>query len=126
MTTSPSTTVLLVAGFFLAMGSIALARPERVVGYFGIDSLTREGRNEVRAVYGGFGVAISGLLAATLWLPSVRRGVLLTVAVALAGMVAGRLVSTAIDGAPRFYPWLFCGVEVLLAAALLSALRAAG
>lgn len=46
---------------FAAMGAGAIAFPGLVLGQFGIDALTREARNEVRAVYGGFGLAVSAL-----------------------------------------------------------------
>lgn len=112
-----------VAAFFFMMGAFALARPEHILGYFGTPSLTRDGRNEVRAVYGGFGIAIGLILLATLWLPALRVGILVTVGVALAGMALGRLASAVLDGSPGFFPWLFCGVELVLAAALVLALR---
>lgn len=116
--------VAAVAAFFFMMGAVALARPEQIVAYFGTPALTRDGRNEVRAVYGGFGVAIGLLLLATLWLPSLRAGVLVAVGIALLGMAIGRLVSALLDGSPGFIPWLFCGVELALSGALILALRA--
>ena len=118
--------VSVVAAFFFAMGSVALVNPQRIVAYFGTGALTRDGRNEVRAVYGGFGVAIALLLLASLWLPALWSGVLLVVCVALLGMAVGRLVSVVVDGSPGFFPWLFCGVEVVLSGALILALRLAG
>jgi hypothetical protein len=112
-----------VAAFFFTMGALALVRPEQVVAYFGTSSLTRDGRSEVRAVYGGFGVAISLLLLATLWLSEIRAGIFVAVAAALVGMALGRLVSLVVDGSPGFFPWLFLGVELFLAGALILALR---
>ncbi len=112
-----------VAGFFLAMGVVALWRPERVAGGFGTPSLTRDGRNEVRAVYGGFGVAVALLLVASAWLPALRAGVLAAVAVALGGMALGRLVSAWVDGPPGWIPWLFGALELVLAAALVLAME---
>ncbi|MGH8006368.1 MAG: DUF4345 family protein [Candidatus Binatia bacterium] len=113
--------ILAVAAFFFGMGVVTLAQPEAVLASFGTQSLTRDGRNEVRAVYGGFGVAIAALLIAVLFLSSLRSGVLITIAVALYVMAAGRLVSILLEGVPGFYPWLFLGVEVGLASALLAA-----
>lgn len=110
-----------VAVFFSGMGLVALLRPERVLAFFGTHQLTRDGRNEVRAVYGGFGLAIAALLGASFHLPEHRSGVLITVAVALLGMAAGRLIAAALDGPPGFFPWLFFGVEIALAALLLAA-----
>ena len=114
--------ISLVAAFFFVMGVVALRRPGGIVAYFGTTSLTRDGRNEVRAVYGGFGVAVAMLLLATLWFPGLRTGVLVAVAVTLGGMAAGRLLSALLDGSPGFFPLLFCGVELALASALAGAL----
>lgn len=114
--------VYLVAAFFAGMGLVALLQPERVLAFFGTRHLTRDGRNEVRAVYGGFGIAIAALLLCTFWLlPAERCGILLTVTVALLGMAAGRLVSMAIDGAPGRWVWVFLLVELVLAGMLLLA-----
>jgi hypothetical protein len=110
------------ATFFFLMGITALWKPEQVVAYFGTTSLTRDGRNEVRAVYGGFGVAVAVLLWSTLWVPALRSGVLVAIAVSLGGMASGRFASALADGSPGLYPWLFCAVELALAAALLVAL----
>jgi hypothetical protein len=113
--------VMLVAAFFASMGLVALLRPARVLSFFGTPELTRDGRNEVRAVYGGFGLAVAGLLLATFFIPGLRHGVIVTVAVSLVGMAMGRLVAAVIDGWPGFYPSLFLGVELLLAGMLLAA-----
>ena len=57
---------MVVAAFFVAMGVLALVAPERILATFGTTGLTVEGRNEVRAVYGGFGVAVGVLLVAAM------------------------------------------------------------
>ena len=90
---------------------------------FGTTALTRDGRNEVRAVYGGFGLAIGLLLLATLSLAGMRAGVFLTVGVALLGMAAGRLISSILDGSPGFFPWLFTGTELVLSGILIYLLQ---
>jgi len=114
--------VLVVAIFFLGMGIVALARPEQVVGYFGTRALTADGRNEVRAVYGGFGVAMAGLLVAAPFLLPVDRGIYIAVGAALAGMAAGRVVAAAVERPQRFYPsWFYCVVETLMALTLFAA-----
>jgi hypothetical protein len=107
-----------VAGFFLAMGLYALAVPGRVLAVFGVEVATVDGRNEVRAVYGGFGVAMSVLLLAALRAPAIRDGVLVCLGAALAGMASGRLVGAVVDRPPGFLPWFFLAVEALLAAGL--------
>lgn len=115
--------VLLVAALFAAMGILAIARPERILALVGIPTLTRDGRNEVRAVYGGFGLAIAALLCATPFDAGIRSGAVLAVGLALLGMAAGRLLSMLLDGAPGRYPWLFLGVESAGGAALLAVWR---
>ena len=108
-----------VAAFFLGMGLLALAAPERISATFGQPELTPAGRNEVRAVYGGFGVAMALVLAVALEDASLRPGVFLCVAVALGGMAAGRVVAALFERPGSFYPaWFYCLVETLMAAAL--------
>lgn len=118
--------IIAVAGFFFAMGAVALARPERVLALFGTPSLTSDGGNEVSAVYGGFGVSIGCLLLATLWLPSIRTGVTVAVAVALLGMAFGRVIGALLEVSPGFFPWFFFGIEVVLALALVISLQLVG
>ena len=106
------------AVFFAGMGIYALAAPARLVGPFDITLGSAAARAEVRAVYGGFGLAIAAVLVVALSTPGLRTGILTTVAAALAGMAFGRLVS-ALDGRTRFYPnWFYFLVEAVAAAAL--------
>jgi hypothetical protein len=114
--------VAAVAVFFAGMGVVALGRPERIVAWFGTRHLTIDGRNEVQAVYGGFGLAVAAVLAAAIASPVWRPGVLLAVSVALFGMAVGRLISRAADGSAGRPTWLFFGVEVALGSALWLAL----
>jgi hypothetical protein len=85
---------------------------------FDIPTLTAAGRNEVRAVYGGFGLAMAAGLAAALAVPGLRAGVCLAVAAALAGMAGGRLVSAGIDRTLGRLPALYLMLEAVMAAAL--------
>lgn len=111
--------IVLTAIFFLGMGVFALARPAALIRPFGITLPIPESRAEVRAVYGGFGLAIAGVLALALVNHSAREGILITVAAALAGMAFGRLVSGVIDRPKAFYPnWFYFVVEVIGAGAL--------
>jgi hypothetical protein len=112
-----------VAVFFVAMGALALLAPERIVATFGTTGLTADGRNEVRAVYGGFGVAVGVLLVVTAGNLALRPGVLAAIAAALAGMAGGRLVAALVERPGRFYPcWFYTGAEALMAAVLLAAI----
>lgn len=111
--------IVLTAIFFLGMGVFALARPAALIRPFGITLPIPESRAEVRAVYGGFGLAIAGMLALAASGHPALEGILITVAAALAGMAFGRLVSGVIDRPKTFYPnWFYFVVEVIGAGAL--------
>lgn len=105
------------------MGLAALVRPVMIWAPFGVEPTTPEARNEVRAVYGGFGIALAALL---FWAggadAAVRDGVLLTVAASLFGMAGGRVVSGLVE--PRAlagWPGFFLAVELGAGALLLLA-----
>ena len=112
---------MLIALGFIAMGAYALAVPSNVLSIFGVTVASIDGRNEVRAVYGGFGIAIGLLLLVAGGAPALQPGVFAAVAVALVGMAGGRIVAALLDGSPGFYPWLFCAIEIAGAAGLVAA-----
>lgn len=112
---------LLVATFFLLMGLVALIDPGCILTPFGLHNLTLDAENEIRAVYGGFGVAMALLLAASLQDEELRAGVALTVAIALVGMAGGRAMSALIARQMGRFPWYFFIVEIVLAVMLLTA-----
>ena len=115
--------VTFVALFFVGMGIVALAAPDRIPAIFGTTGLTAEGRNEVRAVYGGFGVAVGVLLMAAATSPALQPGVYAAVAVSLGGMAAGRLVAAVVERPGHFYPcWFYCLAETMMAAMLIAAI----
>lgn len=115
--------IALVAVFFLGMGLLGLAAPAALVKPFGITLTGPEARTEVRAVYGGFGVAIAALLAcAAADVGALRPGAVLAVAFALGGMAFGRLVAWIADRPTGFYPsWFYFWVELVAAGALVFA-----
>ena len=112
--------IALIGVFFAAMGCYALAAPTAIIRPFAITLGGAAARAEVRAVYGGFGIAIAGVLGyAAIAGDDVRAGIVITAGVALAGMAFGRLVSAVLDDRTAFYPnWFYCLVEALAAAAL--------
>jgi hypothetical protein len=113
--------IVVISVFFLGMGIYALAAPAALVRPFGITLDRSASRSEVRAVYGGFGLAIAGVLAFAAAAAEHRTGILLTVGAALAGMAFGRVVSAVVDSRTSFYPnWFYCLVEIIAAAALLA------
>lgn len=119
----PVALIAVVGVFFLGMGIYGLVAPAALVRPFGIALKSPESRSEVRAVYGGFGVAIAGLLAYAALHAEVRTGILVAVAVALIGMAAGRVISAVAGERTGFYPnWFYFLVELALAGALLLAI----
>lgn len=101
--------------FYLALGLAALARPTTLLAGFGLAAEGVDARNEVRAVYGGFPLAVAGLVVWSLSGATHAAGILLALAVASLGMAVGRLVSAMIDRRIGRLPALFVGVELALA-----------
>lgn len=112
--------IAVIGVFFAGMGCYALAVPDAIIRPFGITLGSAAARSEVRAVYGGFGLAIAGVLGyAVVADGAVRTGILITVGAALAGMAFGRVVSAVLDERTAFYPnWFYFLVEAVAAAAL--------
>jgi len=100
------------------MGVGAIAKPVFVTAQFGILELTPAGRSEVRAVYGGFGIFMALALMVALRKPELRDGILFTVAAALGGMAAGRLISAGIDRSIDRAPLGYFALEVIVAVML--------
>ena len=121
-----TTTLIAIVGvLFFGMGCVALAKPAFVPKQFGMtfEDAGDNGRAEIRAVYGGFGLAMASVLAYALTNDAVRDGIALTVGAALAGMAGGRVLSAIFGDRTRFYPnWFYFAVEAIGAAALLLAL----
>lgn len=113
-----------VAALFLLMGLGAFAVPRSFLATFDLRAETPTARNEIQAVYGGFGVAMAAVLLLPLWLPQLREGIALTVALALAGMALGRLVG-ALRERPGRWPVVFFFVEAVGAVLLLGTLSPA-
>ena len=106
----------LVAAGFAVMGAAGLAAPTRVLSQFGVAVETASGRNEVRAVYGGFGVAAALLL---LIAPdSMDTGARVALGALLAGMASARVVSAVVDRALSWPVFIYGLIEVVAAALL--------
>ena len=108
--------ICILAVSFAIMGIGALLKPELVTTQFGISILSSAGRNEVRAVYGGFGIFMACALAVATIRPEMRSGICFTVAAALLGMAAGRLLSAFVDRKFDNWPKFYCALEIILAA----------
>ncbi|MCT7661026.1 DUF4345 domain-containing protein [Mycobacterium deserti] len=112
--------IIVIGVFFAGMGIYALVAPAAIIRPFGIRLGDAAARSEVRAVYGGFGLAIAGVLGyAAIVGGDIGKGVLITVGAALAGMALGRLVAALLGDRTPFYPnWFYCLVEAAAAALL--------
>jgi peptidoglycan/LPS O-acetylase OafA/YrhL len=110
-----------VAGFCFAMGAAAIVAPSWVVGFMSMRAATVDARSEVRAVYGGFGLALAVALVCGEGAPKdVRDGLHFGIATAFWGMAMGRGVSAVIDRQTRLWPVIFYFVELALGGLLLA------
>jgi hypothetical protein len=115
--------VMIVVGFgFACMGVAALVRPNLIPAQFGTIADSSDARTEIRAVYGGFGVAMAVLLiVAALQSGDTQDGVALAVGIALGGMAIGRLIGMTIERPRGWYPTItYLIIEVVAAAALVA------
>jgi len=103
--------------FFFIMGAAALRSPEFIMKFFDTYDLTPSLQNEIRAVYGGFGIAVAGLILFALigGNAQLSRGILFTLAFCVFGMAVGRLVSFLINRNTNIYPYLFVAIEFICA-----------
>ena len=107
---------------FLLMGVVALVSPHSITRWVAITTLPVPARNEVRAVYGGYGVAMAVLLVVCRDQPHWRDGAVVTLSMALLGMAVGRLLSWLVDRRLDRYHALFMVIEIVLGLGLLISL----
>ena len=107
-----------VAAFFFYMGAAALVDPDSTLRDFSAGALGPDMRNEVRAVYGGYGIAIGGLLLATIWMSGIKAGARLAVLISLSGMAGGRIISMMMEPPAGDFPLTILIVEIVLIAML--------
>ena len=100
--------------FYLALGLAALARPGTLLAGLGLAAEGVDARNEVRAIYGGFPLAVAGLVVWSMSGGAHAAGILLALAVTSLGMALGRLMSAVIDRRIGRLPTLFVAVELVL------------
>jgi hypothetical protein len=100
--------------FNAAMALVALVAPARVLGFFGVQVTTADGRNEVRSVYGGTGIAVIAALVLASSRAEWRAGIYVMLAIYFGVMGALRIVA-AIFGRTTARPWLFVAAELGLA-----------
>lgn len=111
--------ILANAVFFAGMGLLALVLPHRLAQLVGFPAeLTPDATNEVRAVYGGFGVAVAAVLGIAVRDESLTKGVAAAIGASLAGMAGGRVVAVMVERKVGRMPLLFFTVESSLSAML--------
>lgn len=116
-----NTVICVVAVGFAGMGLYALLWPAKIGVFFDVRIDSVNGRNETRAVYGGFGIAIAAALLLANRNAQLNDGVVFCVAFALAGMAIGRVIGALLER-PGFWPWAFGGVEAIAALLLFHSL----
>lgn len=112
--------ILTNAIFFAGMGILAISLPHKISALVGFPStdLSFDARNEIRAVYGGFGIAVATVLGICLRDETLTKGVTLAIGASLAGMAGGRVIATILDKTIGKIPLLFFTVESSLAVML--------
>lgn len=101
----------------LYVGWTGLTAPSGLMDPLGIPLSGPAARNEIRAAYGGMHVGIGLFLLATALRADLRRIGLWATLCVMGGLVAGRLVSIAIDGSPGAFALGLMAVEGIAAAA---------
>ena len=93
------TVVLVVGALFCLLTTVSASlNPERFGEQLGLRIINAGGVNEIMAQYAGFFLAAAGVCIAALagWLP--RSTAFVTLAAVFGGLIAGRLVSLALNG----------------------------
>jgi uncharacterized membrane-anchored protein YitT (DUF2179 family) len=93
------TSVLAIAVLFCLVTSWSSATaPGKFAQRLGLAIATAGGSNKIRAQYAGFFLAVAVLCAASLAGAVPRQAAFILLAVVFGGLIAGRLVSLALDG----------------------------
>lgn len=93
--------LLLLSGLiFIAVGGVNIASPQSGVAPLGLELVTIDSLNEIRANYGGMHLLLGLFMLAAALKDNLRKPGLLVLAVFTGGLVLGRLVSLVMDGMP--------------------------
>jgi len=114
--------IVVVASLMALMGVCGIITPVRFLRFVGSETLGRDGRNEVRAVYGGFGLMMGGILLYAVQETAYQPGILLCMGLALAGMAIGRIISIVPDRGISAFMVFTCISEFVAGGVLLLAI----
>lgn len=95
----------------LYVGWSGLTAPARLMDPLGIPLAGAAAHNEIRAAYGGMHAGIGLFLLATALRPALNGVGLWASLCLMGGLVAGRLTSLVVDGAPGAFPLGLLAVE---------------
>lgn len=107
----------------------AFLAPQEVLAGIGLSPDGLDGRNEIRAMYGGFYLVLMGVLAASLFGTLPARFGLGLLLITVGGVLLGRLISMAMEGpgALESYSatiWAYLASDIVIAGIALWALLA--
>lgn len=105
--------LLLCAAVWLSVGAPGLLRPALLLEPVGVALEGPDASSEARALYGGLHLALGGLYLIAVVRPRLHRPLLGLWTLLVGGLVAGRLVSLAVDGPPLGLARVLLALEVL-------------
>lgn len=99
---------------FLTVGLRAVFTPiESVAEPLGLEVRGVDGRNYLRSGTGGVSTAGAIVLLLAIWIPKLQLPAVVMCVTMLGGLVAGRIYSLIVDGAPGAIPWVSGFFELL-------------
>ena len=110
----PIISLLIGIVLFAAMGGTLIMWPEALARVTNQEPTTPESRSEIRAVYGGFGIAIALALFVAMVYSDFRGGIMFTVGLALIGMAAGRGYAAWLERPTSNIIWGLLAAEALI------------
>lgn len=103
--------LILAAAIYAAIGVAGLVSPRWLLGLVEVSLPGPSALNEIRAAYGGQLLGLALVIALGARRREWRRWTLILFSAAAGGMLAGRMISLAADGAPNAVVWTLTGLE---------------
>ncbi|MDJ0837472.1 MAG: DUF4345 domain-containing protein [Acidobacteriota bacterium] len=100
---------------FLGWGVYGLFDPQKWTALMGLEPLETGGLSEARAIYGGLMAGMGLFMIIGAVKAAYRHAVWLFLALSMGGLVLGRLISLAFDGAPQTVHWIALAMEAAFA-----------